>query len=75
MIWLRNEDGKRFSTEKLGTKYIEICDDEGNLAAVVFNSTPGVISIIQEGDVEFHKYVKHYKVKTAKLLTVHKRGQ
>lgn len=56
---------------RLGEKarFVEICDEDGKLAAVVFIRDNGILSLVCQGDKDFAKYCKTYGAKEARLIT------
>jgi hypothetical protein len=67
MIRLRNADGKCFTTEKLGTSFVEVCDTTGAVAAVVYSPAKGEVVIAKAGDPEYFRYLELYKLKGVRI--------
>lgn len=63
MIKLRTKDGKRLKVSQ-DIPFIEICDLDGNLGAVVHVFDSGEIKIYTPGDDSFSRYVSIFKSKT-----------
>lgn len=63
MIRLRTKTGKRLKVAE-DVPFIEICDMDGNLGAVVLQFNEGTeIKIVTPGDDSFDNYVKTFKSK------------
>lgn len=67
MLKLRNEKGKVLELSK-NVKFVEICDLDGNLAAVVYMSSAGRVKIIQQDDEDFARYVTAYNPKLSSVI-------
>lgn len=49
-------------------RFVEICDKNGKVAAVVFVNDYGVVRVLTPGDEEFAKYIRAYKPDVAKVI-------
>lgn len=70
MIKLRNAEGKCFSVAKLDMKFVEICDQEGNIAALVYMPDNTSVSLVQPGDIEFERYIRRYKLTKTNVISL-----
>jgi hypothetical protein len=62
MIRVRTVEGKAFNMAP-SARFVEIRDESGKVAAVVFQNDNGHVRIISAEDAEFYKYLKSYKLK------------
>lgn len=61
MIRLRNKEGKCFTLQgPMAMQFVELCDEDGNLAAVIMAEAPYRTKVIMPGDVEFSSYRQKY---------------
>lgn len=67
MIRVRTVDGKAFNMTA-AARFVEICDDSGKVAAVVFQNDNGHVRVISAEDAEFYKYLKSYKLKPSIVI-------
>lgn len=67
MLKLRTKNNKRFKVSEDIT-FIEICDVEGNLGALIHLPTPHEIIIAKPGDTTFERYVRVYGSKLSKFI-------
>lgn len=67
MLKIRSTDGKAYKLNDKA-KFIEICDNEGNIAAVVFIRSDGIIRICKLGEEEFNNYITAFRLHTSKLI-------
>lgn len=70
MIKLRNAEGKCFSVAKLDMKFVEICDQDGDIAALVYMPDNTSVSVVQPGDVEFERYVRKFKLQKTSVISI-----
>lgn len=68
MIRIRTVDGKAFKMSD-AARFVEICDDNGGLAAVVFQNDNGAVRVVSVEDKEFYRYMKSYGLKPASIYT------
>lgn len=68
MIRIRTVEGKAFKMSD-SARFVEICDDAGGLAAVVFQNDNGAVRIVSVEDKEFYRYMKSYGLKPAAIYT------
>lgn len=59
MIRVRTTDGKAYKMNP-AARFVEICDEEGKIAAVVFQKDNGEVRVVSTEDKEFYRYVKSY---------------
>ncbi|MEG1542979.1 MAG: hypothetical protein RR382_00445 [Tannerellaceae bacterium] len=57
MIRIRRADGKVMTLPK-EANFIEIANDSGDLACVVYKDNTGVIHVINPGEDDFNRYTK-----------------
>lgn len=69
MIRLRTKTGKRLKVSE-DVPFIEICDEDGNLGAVVMQFPKGEIKVVTPGDDSFIRYVKTFKSKITNYAEV-----
>lgn len=43
-----------------GTNFVEICDEDGGIAAVVYKDAAGRIRILEPGEEQFSRYISMY---------------
>lgn len=67
MIRVRATDGKAYKLND-SARFVEICDDKGNLAAVVFLKDNGEVSVVSIEDKEFYKYTKAFGLKPTTVI-------
>mgnify|MGYP007111680038 FL=1 len=67
MIRVRTVEGKAFNMAP-AARFVEICDESGKVAAVVFQNDNGHVRIISAEDAEFYKYLKSYKLKPSIVI-------
>jgi hypothetical protein len=67
MIRVRTVDGKAYKMSPTA-RFVEICDEEGKVAAVVFQNDNGAVRVISVEDKEFHRYAKSYGLKPATVI-------
>lgn len=72
MIRVRTVEGKAYKMAETA-RFVEICDDEGGVAAVVFQNDNGVVRVVSAEDKEFYRYLKSYKLKPTMIIT-HEEG-
>ena len=67
MIRLRHRDGQ---SEQLpdSCAMVEICDDEGRVAAVVHRRLDGSVVVYEKGDEELERYCDSLNIKEAKIV-------
>lgn len=70
MIKLRTTAGKSYRLAP-DVRFVEICDKNGGVAAVVFVRDDGSITLYRSGEEEFENYIKAYKAVKAKLIIKH----
>lgn len=68
MIRVRTVEGKAYKMADTA-RFIEICDETGGVAAVVFQHDKGGVRVITAEDAEFYRYLKSYKLKPAEVYT------
>ena len=68
MIRVRTVEGKAFKMSDTA-RFVEICDDAGGLAAVVFQNDNGAVRIVSVEDKEFYRYMKSYNLKPTEVYT------
>lgn len=68
MLRIRTIDGKAYRLQD-NARFIEICDNNGNVAAIVFMRDDGSITICRVGEEEFENYVEAFKVSKSKLIS------
>jgi hypothetical protein len=49
-------------------RFVEICDEEGRVAAVVFQNNNGVVRVVSTEDKEFYRYIKSYGLKPSSVI-------
>lgn len=67
MLKLRTKNNKRYKVAD-DVVFIEICDGEGNLGAIIHVMDNGVINISLPGEPTFSNYVKLYGSKTTHFI-------
>lgn len=72
MIRIRHRENKDVVTQELTQAYrfVEICDLDGNVGAVVFMDDKGTIRLIGPDDPDATRYAGLYGVKFSKLTTI-----
>lgn len=68
MLRIRTIDGKAYRLQD-SARFVEICDNGGNVAAVVFLRDDGSITLCRVGDEEFESYIQAYKISKSKLVS------
>jgi len=58
MIRLRNKQGK--VTEIPAAHFVEVCDEEGNVAQLTYQDVSGGVHVIREGDPETEQYCRMF---------------
>ena len=58
---LRLKNGKLFNVKDVS--FVEVCDDEGYLSALVYLSNTGIVHIHTPDDEQFKRYSSMYKRK------------
>lgn len=66
MIRVRTTDGKLYSM-KDSARFIEICDEDGNIGAVVITGDDSV-RVLSVGDEAFRKYLDSFKLKKSLVM-------
>lgn len=61
MIRIRNKDGS--VNEHPDSKFVEICDPNGDIITLVYQHGDGEIHIVEPGDDQADRYSKLFKVK------------
>lgn len=64
MVRVRTTSGKAYEMSQ-SARFVELCDDIGNLAMLVFLKDSGEVQILNPEDSAFHSYAKSYNLKTA----------
>lgn len=67
MIRVRTAKGAVITLNS-NAKFVEVCDESGNLGAIVQSLGAGTVGVYLPSDVEFLRYVKAYKVNSARLI-------
>lgn len=72
MIRIRHVENKDVVAKELANAYrfVEICDLDGNIGAVVFMDDKGTIRLLRPEDADAHRYAKMYNVKFSKLAVI-----
>ena len=72
MIRIRHTEGKDVISTELAKAYrfVEICDLDGNIGALVFMDDRGTVRLISPEDPDARRYEKMYGVKFSKLTTI-----
>lgn len=73
MIRVRTTDGKLYAM-KDSARFIEICDDSGNVGAVVLVGDDS-IRVVSVEDEEFRKYLSSFKLKQSRVMDFFNNGQ
>lgn len=68
MIRVRTVEGKAYKMAETA-RFVEICDDEGGVAAIVFQNDNGAVRVVSADDNEFYRYLKSYKLKPTTVIT------
>lgn len=67
MIRVRNDKGKVLQLAA-NVKFVELCDNKGNLALLIHQPAPDVIRYYTQNDPEFQRYIKAYGVKMTEVI-------
>lgn len=67
MIRVRTTDGKAYKMAE-SARFVEICDNAGGVAAVVFQNDKGVVRVVSTEDKEFFRYIKSYGLKPSTVI-------
>lgn len=67
MIRLRTKTNKRFKVTE-DVNFIEICDNNGSLGAVIHITPEGRISVALPGDVTYENYANAFNSERATLI-------
>lgn len=67
MIRVRATDGKSYKL-KDSARFVEICDEEGRVGAVVFRKDNGEVRVVSVEDKEFYRYIKSYGLKASTVI-------
>lgn len=72
MIRIRHTENRDVLSTELAQAYrfVEICDLDGNIGALVFMDDRGTIRLVGPDDPEARRYEKMYGVKFSKLTTI-----
>lgn len=72
MIRIRHVENKDVIAQELAQAYrfVEICDLDGNVGAVVFMDDKGTIKLIKPTDPDALRYSKMYGVKFSQLKVI-----
>lgn len=68
MLRIRTTEGKAYRLHD-NARFVEICDNNGNVAAVVFLRDDGSITICRVGEEEFENYISAFKIAKSKLIS------
>lgn len=67
-IKVRLKSGKLYNVKEAA--FIEICNDEGKLAALVYPSDDGSVNVCEYGDPPFMRYLTSYKKEGIRTIPV-----
>ena len=67
MIRVRTVEGKAYKMAETA-RFVEICDNEGGVAAIVFQNANGAVRVVSTEDKEFYRYVKSYGLKPSVVI-------
>lgn len=67
-IKVRLKSGKLYNVKEAA--FVEICNDENDLAALVYATDDGIVHICKDGDPEFSTYLRSYKMKGLRMVKV-----
>lgn len=67
MLKLRTKTNKRFKVAE-DVSFIEICDKEGNLGALISINEDGSIEVNLPGERTYENYVQSFKVKRSTFI-------
>lgn len=67
MIRVRTVEGKAYKMSDTA-RFVEICDADGQVAAVVFRTDNGGVRVISTEDKEFYRYIKSYGLKPSLVI-------
>ena len=72
MIRIRHSENKDVIAKELTQAYrfVEICDLDGNIGAVVFMDDKGTIRLLRPGEADAERYAKMFGVKFSKLVVI-----
>lgn len=66
MIRVRTAEGKAYKMAD-SARFVEICDSEGRVAAIVFQNNNGAVRVVSTEDKEFYRYIKSYGLKPSEV--------
>lgn len=69
MLKLRDVSGKVWELPK-NVAFVEVCDDQGAVCAVVHRLAPNRVAIYSPGDENFNRYLAKYKEDASKVIKV-----
>lgn len=67
MIRVRTTEGKAYKMSD-SARFVEICDEEGKVAAVVFQKDNGEVRVVSAEDKEFYRYLKSYNLQPTTVI-------
>lgn len=67
MIRVRTTNGKSYTMND-SARFIELCNDDGEVGVIVFMKDNGEVQILQPGDPTFRNYIKSYKLKPTSIV-------
>lgn len=67
MIRVRTETGKAYIMTP-SARFVELCNDDGEIAVLVFMKDDGEVQILHPSDSTFRNYVKSYKLKSTGIV-------
>lgn len=70
MLRLRRADGTTLEIEGQPSPFVEICDQEGDVAQLIYTDSSGVIRVVTADDPEASNYARLYDVKFVKILSI-----
>jgi hypothetical protein len=66
MLRIRDEKGN--ATELGDSQFVEICDQDGAIAVLIYKDAGGLIHTVRAGDPEAKKYEELFRVKFVPLV-------
>lgn len=69
MIRVRTTNGKSYTMND-SARFIELCNEDGEVGVIVFMKDNGEVQIIQPSDEEFFNYIKSYNLKPTTVTNI-----
>lgn len=69
MIRVRTTNGKSYTMND-SARFIELCNEDGEVGVIVFMKDDGVVQIIHPNEEEFANYIKSYNLKSTTVTNI-----